>query len=209
MASSKDTPTLVDPAGRVHALDADVVRLGRALENDLVITSKRISREHALLRRDGWRTLLEDAGSTNGTFLNGERVIAPMQLRDGDQIKLGDVMFTFRDPEVTYQDTPLPELDIDVAAGVVRVNRQPVSLAPKEFALLAYLASAEGDVRSKDDIGAAVWPEYSEGGVYDYQIENLVRRLRAKLEPDPASPELLLTVRGRGYKLLNPCSVIP
>ena len=58
-----------------------------------------------------------------------------------------------------------------------------------------------GQVCSKDEIGQAVWPEYHDG-VYDYQIENLVRRLRSKLELNSASPQLLLTVRGRGYKLI-------
>jgi DNA-binding response OmpR family regulator len=67
--------------------------------------------------------------------------------------------------------------------------------------LLSYLYEHLGQVCSKDDIGLAVWPEYREG-VYDYQIENLVRRLRARIEPDPANPQLLLTARGRGYKLI-------
>jgi len=67
--------------------------------------------------------------------------------------------------------------------------------------LLAHLHERHGQVCSKDEIGGAVWPEYHEG-VYDYQIENLVRRLRAKLELDPASPQLLVTVRGMGYKLV-------
>jgi len=140
-------------------------------------------------------------GSTNGTFLNEQRLLEPMQLRDGDHIKVGDVEFVFHDPEVTYQDTMLPELEMDIAAGLVRVNRQLVELAPKEFELLAYLYSQPGLVCSKDAIGMAVWPEY-EDSVYDYQIENLVRRLRLKLEPDPTNPQLLLTVRGRGYKLI-------
>ena len=49
-------------------------------------------------------------------------------------------------------------------------------------------------------IARAVWPECA-GDVYDYQIQSLVKRLRVKLEPDPAHPTLVLTVRGRGYKL--------
>lgn len=199
--TTRTVPTLKDPTGREHRVDGEHVIIGRAVENDIVVTSKRISREHACVRREGWRVLLEDLGSTNGTYLNGERIHTPQQLRDGDQIKVGDVVFTFHDPDVTYQDSPLPELEIDVIAGVVRVSRQAVSLAPKEFALLAYLFERTGEVCSKDEIGTAVWPEYKEG-VYDYQIENLVRRLRSKLEPDPAAPQLLLTVRGRGYKLI-------
>lgn len=198
---NKQIPLLTDPTGRQHRLENDKTVIGRAVDGDIVITSKRVSREHTQIRRDGWRTYVEDMGSTNGTYLNNERIAEPMQLRDGDQIQVGDVLFTFNDPDVTYQDTPLPELDVDVAGGVVRVNRQPVSLAPKEFSLLTFLYGEKGKVCSKDDIGLAVWPEYQEG-VYDYQIENLVRRLRAKLESDASDPQLLLTVRGLGYKLV-------
>ncbi len=202
MSNSKKTPSLTDPTGRSHDLVETLTTIGRAVENDIVITSSRVSREHAHITRQGWRVFVEDAGSTNGTFLNGERVLQPMQLRDGDQIKVGDVLFIFHDPDVTHQDTVLPPLEVDVAAGIVRLDRQPVTLAPKEFALLAFLHARQGQVCSKDEIGTAVWPEYEDGSVYDYQIENLVRRMRAKLEPDPANPQLILTVRGRGYKLL-------
>lgn len=199
--SEKRVPTLTDPTGRAHLLTEATTLIGRAVENEIVVSSKRISREHAQIRREGWRVILKDLGSTNGTFLNDQRLLEPRQLRDGDRIKVGDVLFIFHDPEVTYQDTVLPELEMDVAAGVVWVNRQPVELAPKEFELLAYLFSQPNLVCSKDAIGTAVWPEYQDG-VYDYQIENLVRRLRLKLEPDPTNPQLLLTVRGRGYKLV-------
>ncbi len=145
---------------------------------------------------------MDDLGSTNGTFLNDERVLVSVELHDGDRVTIGDVTLTFHDPDITYRDTPFPELEVNVAAGVVRVDRRLVELAPKEFALLAYLYERAGQVCSKDDIGNAVWPEYQEG-VYDYQIENLVSRLRSKLEPDPANPQLLLTVRGLGYKLVR------
>ncbi len=84
----------------------------------------------------------------------------------------------------------------------MRVNRRSVALSPKEFELLVYLYNHRGQVCSKDDIGIAVWSEYQQG-VYDYQIENLMRRLRSKLEPDPANPQLLLTLRGLGYKLVT------
>ena len=200
--NEKQIPLLTDPTGRQHPLKNDKTVIGRAVDGDIVITSKRVSREHTQIRRDGWRTYVEDMGSTNGTYLNNERIAEPMQLRDGDQIQVGDVLFTFNDPDVTYQDTPVPELEIDVAGGMVRVNRHPVSLAPKEFSLLTFLYEEKGKVCSKDEIGLAVWPEYQEG-VFDYQIENLVRRLRAKLESDAGDPQLLLTVRGRGYKLVR------
>lgn len=200
--TTEQVPFLSDPTGREHPLTGEYSTIGRAVESDIVITSKRVSREHARVRRDGWRMVLEDVGSTNGTFLNGERALTPIVLQDGDRIKIGDVILTFHDPDVTYRDTPFPELEVDVEAGVVRVDRRVVELSPKEFALLVYLYSNRGQVCSKDDIGDAVWPEYHEG-VYDYQIENLMRRLRTKIEFDPANPQLLLTVRGLGYKLVT------
>jgi pSer/pThr/pTyr-binding forkhead associated (FHA) protein len=199
--TAQQAPLLIDPTGREHPLAGETITIGRALENDIVVTSKRVSREHARVRREGWRAILEDAGSTNGTFLNDERVLAPIELHDGDRVTVGDVTLVFRDPDITYRDTPFPELEIDLASGVVRVDRRAVTLAPKEYALLAYLYERGGQVCSKDDIGEAVWPEYQEG-IFDYQVENLIRRLRSKLEPDPANPQMLLTLRGLGYKLV-------
>ncbi len=202
MAKSEQAPFLVDPTGQEHRLSGDTIIIGRAVENDIVITSKRVSREHARVRREGWRVILEDLDSTNGTFLNGERVLTSAELRDEDRVKIGDVTLTFHDPDITYRDTPFPDLEVDAAAGVVRVDRRAIALSAKEFALLIYLYERCGQVCSKDDIGEAIWPEYQEG-VYDYQIENLVRRLRSKLEPDPTNPQLLLTMRGLGYKLVT------
>lgn len=202
MVAQDHGPYLTDPTGREHLLIDEVTSIGRAVENQIVITSKRVSREHVRLRRDGWRTILEDLGSTNGSYLNDARVESPTPLRDGDHIKVGDVVFTFHDPDVTTRDTlGRPMLEIDISAGEVRVNRQIISLSAKEFILLTYLYEQQGQVCSKDEIGQVVWPEY-EDSVYDYQIENLVRRLRTKLEPDTANPQMLLTVRGLGYKLV-------
>jgi DNA-binding response OmpR family regulator len=117
-------------------------------------------------------------------------------------VVVGEVVFTFHDPDTTTRENPFPELEINAAAGVVRVDRRAAELSPKEFALLVYLHEQKGRVCTKDEIGRAVWVEY-QSGVFDYQIENLVRRLRTKIEADPANPQLLLTVRGLGYKLVE------
>ena len=193
-------PYLSDPSGREHVLEKESTRIGRAAENEIVVLEKRASREHARIRREGRRSLLEDLGSTNGTFLNGERVNGTISLRDGDQVTVGDVTFTFHDPEMTSAETPFPKLEVNLEAAEIRLDRKLVALSPKEFALLAHLHQNRGKVCSKDEIGRAVWSEYREG-VFDYQIENLVRRLRTKIEADPNAPQLLLTLRGLGYKL--------
>ncbi len=200
--SDSNTPYLTDPAGQEHLLDKPLTRLGRAAENEIVIVNKLSSREHAHIRREGRRTILEDQNSTNGTFLNGERVREAVPLRDGDQLTIGGVDFIFHDPDMTSRETPFPELEVNLMAGEVRLNRRLVWLSPKELALLAFLYEHRGRVCSKDEIGRAVWSEYQEG-IFDYQIENLVRRLRIKIETDPNAPQLLLTVRGLGYKFVT------
>ena len=195
-------PFLTDQNGHEHRLPAQTAVIGRAIECDVVIASKSVSREHTRIRRDGRHWFVEDLGSTNGTFLNDERVTGTLTLLDGDILRVGDVAFTFHDPDTTTRESPIPDLEVDTSAGVVRVNRKAVSLSPKEYLLLAFLYERRGQVCSKDDIGHAVWPEYEVGGIFDYQIENLVRRLRSKIEADPNNPQMLLTVRGLGYKLI-------
>ena len=195
-------PYLSDPTGQEHLLQNAVTRMGRAVENEIVILDKRSSREHALIRRDGRKVILEDLGSTNGTYFNGERLQHTVQLRDGDEIKVGDVVFIFHDPEMTSIETPFPELAVNLEAAEVRVDRRLVQLSSKEFALLAHLYENRGKVCSKDEIGQVVWSEY-EVGIFDSQIENLVRRLRTKIESDPNMPQLLVTIRGLGYKLVG------
>jgi pSer/pThr/pTyr-binding forkhead associated (FHA) protein len=197
-------PFLTDPNKKEHRLTSQSATIGRAVECEIVIASKSISREHARLKLNGRRWFIEDLGSTNGTYLNGERVVTEMELRDSDTIAIGDVTFTFHDPDTTTRENPIPDLEVDTTAGVVRVNRRAVSLSPKEYSLLAHLYEHRNEVCSKDEIGRAVWPEYETGGIFDYQIENLVRRLRTRIEFDPANPQLLLTIRGLGYKLLTP-----
>jgi len=193
-------PYLKDLSGQEHHLEGAITRIGRDVENEVVVVSKRASREHAHITREGRKVFIEDKNSTNGTYLNGERIQGKILLRDGDKLGIGEVSFLFHDPETTTSETPFPELELNIAAGEVRINRQAVLLSPKEFSLLAYLYKKRGLVCSKDEIGRAVWAEY-QSGIYDYQIENLVRRLRTKIEIDPNAPQLLITLRGLGYKL--------
>ncbi len=109
-------------------------------------------------------------------------------------------MFDYHDPESTSIETPFPDLQINLAAGEARLNRQLLALSPKEYTLLAYVFGRRGMVCSKEEIGRVVWAEY-QGGIFDYQVENLVRRLRTKIEADPNNPQLLITLRGLGYRL--------
>src|SRR6202158_5213478 len=73
-------------------LDRPVTTIGRSSMNDLPIADKMLSRQHARILRDGDGGLLvEDLGSRNGTFVNGERLISSRPLKSGDRITVGGV----------------------------------------------------------------------------------------------------------------------
>jgi hypothetical protein len=196
-----NVPFLVDAAGRRFFVSASGITLGRSQKCDVFIPDQRASRRHAEVRWDGELCTLRDLNSANGTLLNGRRIAAPQSLRDGDEIAVASATFTFRDPEATIREDDFPLLVVDKASGEVWVNREPVSLSPKERALFGLLYHNAGQPCGKREIAAAVWPEY-EAPADDYQVESLVKRLREKLEPDPRNPVLITTERGRGYKLV-------
>jgi DNA-binding response OmpR family regulator len=81
-------------------------------------------------------------------------------------------------------------------------NGSPLNLTPTEFRLLVYLARHRGQALSRAQIIEAVW-----GYAPDLESEKAVnvhiRRLREKIEPDPAQPSILLTVPGIGYRLVG------
>jgi DNA-binding winged helix-turn-helix (wHTH) protein len=72
--------------------------VGRAPDAAVWIDAPGVSRHHARLRLEGPRATVEDLGSKNGTYLGGTRVDSPSPLSDGDQIRLGTVVMTFRIP---------------------------------------------------------------------------------------------------------------
>jgi hypothetical protein len=89
----------------VFELDADSYTIGREAGNEIVIEDPQVSRRHATLTQQGTTYVLEDIGSTNGTYVNGKRVTAPILLSNGDLIGLADtVVLVVQAPLTTSQD---------------------------------------------------------------------------------------------------------
>jgi hypothetical protein len=82
-----------EPVASEYNVAKPEVTLGRGEENDLVIPHPSVSRSHALLRRRGQSYEISDLGSTNGTFVNNQRVNGSMALGDGAEVRLGEVAF--------------------------------------------------------------------------------------------------------------------
>lgn len=76
--------------GAVFNLGGDQLTVGRDSTNDVVINDAEISRRHARLTFQGGKYILEDLGSTNGTFVNGQRLAGPRVLKAGEVVSFGE-----------------------------------------------------------------------------------------------------------------------
>jgi pilus assembly protein CpaF len=89
----------------VFELDGDSYTIGREAGTEIVIEDPQVSRRHATLTRQGSSYLLEDIGSTNGTYVNGKRVTAPVLLSNGDMIGLADtIVLAVQAPQAVSDD---------------------------------------------------------------------------------------------------------
>lgn len=89
-------------AGRRVELDLEVA-IGRQ-DGDLVVEDPEVSRRHAVLRRSGGSVVVEDLDSTNGTFVNGERIRSPITVGPGDQVRVGGTTLEI-EPDQRADDT--------------------------------------------------------------------------------------------------------
>lgn len=93
-------------------------------------------------------------------------------------------------------------LTIEPEGCLVRKEGRTIELTAREFEILAYLAQNVGRVVSRERLYETVWGEDSFG--CDNTIMVHIRHLRQKLEENPAEPEYIITLKGLGYKLVNP-----
>ncbi|MCR4419946.1 MAG: FHA domain-containing protein [Clostridia bacterium] len=88
---------VLDPTGKkgpVFSLK-EYVTIGRDPHNDIVLPAPTVSARHAVLVRRGQDYWVQDAGSTNGTYINGVRLRGPARISAGDRITLGDTTLKF------------------------------------------------------------------------------------------------------------------
>lgn len=88
---------------------------------------------------------------------------------------------------------------IDIDRHVVTVDGEPVTMPLKEFELLSYLSENAGRVLTRGQLIDRVWGESYFGDTKTLDVH--IKRVRAKIEPDPNNPSRLVTIRGLGYKL--------
>ena len=104
-AQAGGMPAAAGPHPRLVSATADIALawgeniLGREGEGIVVVKSSTVSRRHARIMIEGNAAVVEDLGSKNGTYVNDRPVSSPTPVVDGDQIRLGSLLFTFRSPQ--------------------------------------------------------------------------------------------------------------
>jgi pSer/pThr/pTyr-binding forkhead associated (FHA) protein len=105
----------------LYELDTEENRIGRRVSNDVVLTSPRVSREHALIRRSASGVEIVDVGSSNGSKLNGTslRPNVPAALHPGDRIELADELLLY---DTSLDSLWLAEITSRLLTSIVRLN---------------------------------------------------------------------------------------
>jgi pilus assembly protein CpaF len=121
---------ITEKGGAQRQLDFDgpEVLIGRLEDNDICLPKSNVSKVHARLVLKDDRYVLVDQKSTNGTYVNGRRISAPMVVRRGDKIYIGDFILTLLMPETSAPDP----LDRPLRASYVPPPPPPPSAAPEE-----------------------------------------------------------------------------
>ena len=97
-------PTLL---GKRFVLDRNPTRVGRGVDNEVVLDGDSVSRRHAHFEHRGIQWLIVDDGSTNGTYCNDEQIVREIALKNGDRVKIGPTIFKFlsgADVEAQYHE---------------------------------------------------------------------------------------------------------
>lgn len=121
-----------------------------------------------------------------GDLMNGSAESLMLELGDGEiSAATGDTI-------------QCGALSIDLRLRRVSRDGKEISLTPKEFDILYFLARNRGEVFTKEQIYQAVWE--NDYLLDDSNIMAFIRKLRKKIEPNPDAPEYILTIWGIGYK---------
>ena len=127
---------------REYQLDKQTITIGSHRSNDVVIDDTTVSRCHATITHKSGRFELEDLGSTNGTFVNGGRLRAPIALSRGDEIKFGSARYAF-------------VVGANPATSALRAKRSSLRLGRAMSLLAVMFLSGFVAVRYRSEIGPA------------------------------------------------------
>ena len=211
--------------GKIFTLDKIETVIGRRTlqsKPDIQLNDEVVSRRHLEITQKGVRYYIKDLGSTNGTMLDDDRIVPGnlYELKHNSKIGLGvagdtaQVILQFKESETTNimtRDSSVAKskgaavtwLRIDERKKEVWVDAKLQKISKKEYELILFLYKNAGNICSRDEIIQAVWPESKDpSAISDATIDQLIHRLREKVEPEPAKPVRIISKKAFGYMLV-------
>jgi hypothetical protein len=214
-APSLEYPIIVANGGQLDGQQwvlTDHILIGRGEDCDVVVNDRQVSRHHAIFEHKNGISRIEDLGSKNGTYVNGEKLSGSRQLFEKDEVQIAffqSFIYLESDATLPLADFP-PEFQnllcirVDESSKRVWVRGAEVSPAfsTQQFALLAFLVRKRGEVVSRETLIQAVWGDEA-NWVTEQAFDALVRRLRERLNQIDPGYDYIVTVRGHGLRLDN------
>jgi hypothetical protein len=213
--------------GKIFILNSPRTVVGRLTSQnkpDIELSADVISRQHVEILQQDDRYWMKDLGSTNGTVLNDDRIIPGnlYELKHNSRIGLGvegapgHTVLVFKESEDTniilgkehlageHGRFPVVSwLKIDTGKKEALIDGKQKKLSKKEYDLLLLLYRNAGNICSRDEIIEVVWPESKDpSAISDATIDQLIHRLREKVEPEPATPTRIISKKAFGYMLV-------
>jgi hypothetical protein len=123
---------LIAETGLTHIIQSPLTKVGRAPDNDIVLTNNQTSSYHAQIISQGDQHMVTDQGSTNGTWLNGQRLTTPTRLHSGDRLSFASEKFTFQSgPVGTVIMTSSPQTNLMPVRGASIVIPSQADVLPR------------------------------------------------------------------------------
>jgi two-component system, OmpR family, response regulator QseB len=210
-------------SGKTFTLGKDVVVLGRATPGgsaDIVLHDDYVSKKHAEIRCEGNHFAVIDTNSKNGTQVEGRKIQPGIahSLKHNSTIGIGIVsgrpriVLRFKESDDTKVEEPEQQdqagasswIKVDEDRGEIWVEDTLLALSRKEYELMLLLYKNSDRICSRDMIIAAVWPEVEDpGAVSDATIDQMIYRLRKRIETDRNNPRRIVSKKGFGFILVR------
>jgi DNA-binding winged helix-turn-helix (wHTH) protein len=184
-----------------YPLTGDSCTIGRSSTCHIVVPQNDISRLHAKIERRGVQYVLLDAGSVNGTYVNGRQISEAHVLRNNDEIGLAEpeALLRFND----YEATEVRPRELQYIRREQRFIYKgvPLDLSRNLTRLLLHLFEHLGEVCTHDSCIQAIWKDQTIHPERYAQLHNEISELRDKFQAIDPKAEVIKNRRGMGYFL--------
>jgi signal transduction histidine kinase len=185
--------------GKIMPLDKQKITIGRELTNDISLQELKISRYHAVLVAQNGQTLLQDRKSSNGTYVNGQRLTSSYILKDGDRITIGgiDLIFCQASREEPAPADVIPKfapINAAIAYHLTHEDTQEILLQAKQHDYPA-LRKAHQNLRALYQVNRLIHLAANTDEMCEHLLDSILQVITAErgyiLLMDPASRQLI------------------